>query len=166
MCLVVLLSQVWAEHKWPSCSECRSSYMTPSSALAWSGPMRHCDPLSTSQGVTFMARGGAFICPCVSVCVRPIWLLCRRADSQRVRSPEIVSLDASLSLLLPPTPWLLSLGALCSSQFFAPYCQRLWDLLTTTRYRRHIRSCIHWTEQALNMNKQNCIGKCRVSCRK
>ena len=120
--------------------------------------MRHCDPLSTSQGGTFMARGGAFIWPCVSVSA--LFGFCAAALTARESDLQRSFCWTRLSLLLPPTLWLLSLGALCSSQFFAPYCQRLRDLLTTTTRRRHIRSCMHRKEQALSMNKYNCIEKC------
>ena len=130
-------------------SNCRSSYTRTSSAPAWSGPMRHRDPLSTSQGVTFMARGGAFICPCVSVVsVSALFGFCAAAltarESDLQRSFRWTRL--SLSFLQPCGCFLLELIVLPifsllivkDSEISWPHREDISDLACIEQNR-------HWT---------------------
>ena len=127
-------------------SNCRSSYTWPSSAPAWSGPVRHRDPLSTSQGVTFMARGGAFICPCVSVSA--LFGFCAAALTARESDLQRSFRWTRLSLLLPPTlaafSWnsivlpIFSLLIVKDSEISWPHREDISDLACNEQNR-------HWT---------------------
>ena len=115
MCLIVLLNPRWAELVW--LKVVGFWLLTPSSAL-------EPEVVPCVTAIHYRHHRGWLSWPVVGlssarvcVCVRPIWLLCRRADSQRVRSQEIVSLDAPLSppsFLQPSGCFLLELFVLPS----------------------------------------------------